>query len=111
MEECSEYNMERKENKRISLTGDRRVKRGYDIESKSHQTEIDVLWSCDARGWFGEGVDDGVWGGGEEKRTTKDQMDGGGAENSNEPCTDEGGDSGQERMETTGHDGRQGSTN
>jgi len=58
--------------------------------------------------WFGEGDDDGVWGGGEEKRT----MDGGGAEeNSNEPCTDEGGDSGQERMETTGHDGRWGSTN
>ena len=41
----------------------------------------------------------------EEKRTTKDQMDGGGAEeNSNESCTAERGDNGQESVEKTGHD-------
>ena len=58
--------VERKENKCICHPGDRAAKRRLDTATKGHQTEIDVLWTCNESRGNGEGDDAGVRGGEEE---------------------------------------------
>ena len=69
--------MDREKNKCVYTTKDRTTKRKYVTERESNETEDEVLRTCDASGWSGEGDDAGIWRGKKEKGTSKEEMDGG----------------------------------